>query len=101
MLTCIKHAPAAAEGTWCLCAEQPVDCGITVGYMKSGDFVVAFVLKARHAAEAGIDGRRDVAPLGHNPERLLACAVIRVEVKEVGGIEGIALSVERVAGVFN
>src|SRR6478609_4299929 len=59
-----ENAPAGAEGSGDLGAEQAANAGIAVGFMPSGDFVVAIVLESRHAAKLRVQSCGGVAAFG-------------------------------------
>ena len=81
VLLSVEHTPASAEWSGRLRTQETTDCGITVRDEKSGDFVVALVLKTGGADEARINRGRGVAALGKNPDWLLSRAVIRIQVE--------------------
>ena len=54
VLLSVEEPPAAAERRGNLCSQQTEHCGIAVGLMPAGDFIVAFILKSRLPTELGI-----------------------------------------------
>ena len=100
VLLSVEHTPTSAEWSGRLRAQEATDCGVTVGYEKAGDFVVALILVAWCSNEAGINRGRGVAALGKDPDWLFSRAVIRIQIEEIGRVECIALCVQGVARIF-
>src|SRR5262249_43964664 len=97
-----KDPPASAEGRRDFGSKQPCDARVTVRLVPAGNFVVAVVLEARLPAELRIERRRFVASLCEDANRLVRrVAIVGVEVEKIGGVQRIALSVQRVARIFN
>jgi hypothetical protein len=63
MLSGVKDPPSIMKGTRMFGSEETVFRWIAVGYMETGYFVVAFVLKAGAAAERRIDRGRGISAL--------------------------------------
>ena len=99
MLLGVEHAPALVERGRSIGADQAFDRGSTVGDVDAGDLVIAVVLVAFHAGELGVGSRLVVTGLREDADRILG-RVVGSDVDEEQRVEGVALAVQLVAGVF-
>lgn len=94
MLLSEEETPAAAERRGGLGSQQAGNAGVAVRLVPAGNFVVAFVLKPGLSAELRIESGGGVASFGQNPDGLICrIAVVSVQVKEEGRVQGVALGV--------
>jgi len=79
-------------------AEDAADRGVAVRDVDAGDLVVAVVVAG---AGRGVVERGGVTTLGEPTGDLGSVVVLVAELDEVAGVEGVALGVQGVPGVFD
>ncbi len=105
MLCGVERPPRAVgeEGPGRLRSQDARHRGITVRDVHAGDLVVALVLEPGHAEERRVERGRGIAALCQQAHRRRRgrVAVVGRRVERPHLVEGIALAVQRVAGVLD
>src|SRR5262249_46950914 len=98
----VEDTPLTLERARLLRAEDASRRRIAVRNVDSGDLVIAVVLEARGALQAGIDRGGRITALGEDPRRLLRrVGVVGPGVEHERRVERVMLRVECIATIFD